>query len=183
NGEIFNFMEIRQELQQQGHVFHTRSDTEVIVHAWQAWGERCVERFNGMFAFAIWDRDRDTLFLARDRLGVKPLFYTEFGDGLLAFASELKALMVHPDISREIDPRAVEEYFTFGYVADPRTIYSSVRKLEPGACITVRRGAGPLRPVRYWDVPLFGDRHAPGSEADWGAELRDRLRRAVELRL
>lgn len=183
NGEIFNFMDVRQELQRRGHVFHTRSDTEVIVHAWEVWGERCVERFNGMFAFAIWDRNEQTLFLARDRLGVKPLYYAEFGDGQLAFASELKSLMVHPEVPRDIDPRAVEEYFTFGYVPDPGTIYSGVRKLEPGACIKLRRGTVSPRPTRYWDVPLSGERSPEGAEEEWGAQLRERLRRAVELRL
>jgi asparagine synthase (glutamine-hydrolysing) len=183
NGEIFNFMEIERELMQLGHRFRTRCDTEVIVHAWEEWGERCVDRFNGMFAFAIWDRNQDTLFLARDRLGVKPLFYAELGDGTLIFASELKAITTHPAVSRAIDPRAVEEYFTFGYVPDPKTIYAGVRKLEPGAFIKARRGTGAVRPVRYWDVPLFGNRRPSSPEADWGVELRARLRRAVELRL
>jgi asparagine synthase (glutamine-hydrolysing) len=182
NGEIFNFMEVEKELLARGHRFRTRCDTEVIVHAWEEWGERCLQRFNGMFAFAIWDRKQDTLFIARDRLGVKPLFYAECGDGLLAFASELKALMRHPGVSRRIDPRAVEEYFTFGYVPDPRTIYTGVHKLEPGAYIKLRRGQ-PVRPERYWDVPLAGERRPAGSESEWGAELRDRLRRSVELRL
>lgn len=119
NGEIYNFKEIEIELRARGHVFRTRCDTEVIVHAWEEWGDRCLDRFNGMFAFAIWDRGKDTLFLARDRLGVKPLYYTMLADGRLLFASELKALMVSPDVSRRVDPTAVEDYFAFGYVPDP----------------------------------------------------------------
>src|SRR5688572_22746873 len=109
NGEIYNFQELVPELQALGHSFRTRSDTEVIVHAWEAWGEDCVRRFRGMFAFALWDRNRETLFLARDRLGVKPLFYAELANGHVTFGSELKALVAHPALSREIDPCAVED--------------------------------------------------------------------------
>src|SRR5688500_18204755 len=118
NGEIYNFQELVPELQALGHTFRTRSDTEVIVHAWEAWGEDCVQRFRGMFAFALWDRNRETLFLARDRLGVKPLFYAELANGMWLFGSELKALLLHPGLPREIDPLAVEEYFAYGYVAE-----------------------------------------------------------------
>jgi len=131
NGEIYNFQELVAELQALGHTFRTRSDTEVIVHAWEAWGEACVTRFRGMFAFALHDRNRETLFLARDRMGVKPLFYAELRDGSFIFGSELKALTAHPGFTREIDPLAVEEYFAFGYVADPRCIYKGAHKLAP----------------------------------------------------
>jgi len=123
NGEIYNFQELVPELQALGHRFRTRSDTEVIVHAWEAWGTSCVKRFRGMFAFAIWDRNRQTLFLARDRMGVKPLHYATLCDGTVIFGSEIKSLLVHPKVGREIDPLAVEEYFAYGYVADPRTIF------------------------------------------------------------
>src|SRR5688500_8384845 len=107
NGEIYNYKDLVPELQALGHTFRTRSDTEVIVHAWEAWGEACVERFRGMFAFAIWDRNRETLFLARDRLGVKPLYYAMLDDGMLIFGSELKSLLVHPHLKRVMDPAAV----------------------------------------------------------------------------
>ena len=137
NGEIFNFMEIEKDLLARGHKFRTRCDTEVIVHAWEEWGERCLERFNGMFAFALWDQRKQILFLARDRLGVKPLYYAELADGRLVFASELKALLRHADVPRRIDPHAVEEYFTFGYVPDPKTIYAGIHKLEPGSTRTL----------------------------------------------
>jgi asparagine synthase (glutamine-hydrolysing) len=114
NGEIYNFMEVRAELERLGYAFATHSDTEVIVYAWAAWGEDCVRRFNGMFAFAVWDRPRQTLFLARDRIGVKPLYYAETADGHVLFGSELKALMEHPGLPRAVDPLAVEEYFGYG---------------------------------------------------------------------
>ena len=114
NGEIYNFQELVPELEALGHAFHTRSDTEVIVHAWEAWGEACVERFRGMFAFALWDRNQDTLFLARDRLGVKPLFYALLPDGQLLFGSELKSLLAHRGLGREIAPCTGAEYLALG---------------------------------------------------------------------
>ncbi|MEZ0246896.1 MAG: asparagine synthetase B, partial [Methylophilaceae bacterium] len=116
NGEIYNFPELMKELTRLGHTFRTHCDTEVIVHAWEEWGERCVERFRGMFAFGVWDRKQRTLFLARDRMGVKPLFYALLDDGHLIFGSELKVLTAHPGLKREIDPCAVEEYFAYSYV-------------------------------------------------------------------
>lgn len=110
NGEIYNYRALMAELRQFGHQFRTSSDTEVIVHAWEQWGEQCVQRLRGMFAFALWDRRRHLLFLARDRLGVKPLYYGEAQDGTLLFGSELKALLAHPAMPRALDPLAVEEY-------------------------------------------------------------------------
>lgn len=181
NGEIYNFHDLVPELQALGHVFRTRSDTEVIVHAWEAWGESCVSRFRGMFAFAIWDRNRETLFLARDRLGVKPLFYAMLDDGTLIFGSELKSLLVHPKFKREIDPAAVEEYFAYGYVPEPRTIYRGARKLPPACTLMLRRGDPLGEPREYWDVPF-----KPGpaiTEQDAVSELGSRLREAVKIRL
>ena len=140
NGEIYNFQELAKELTQLGHRFRTRSDTEVIVHAWEQWGADCVRRFRGMFAFALWDRNAETLFLARDRLGKKPLYYASLADGMVVFASELKALLPYPGLSREIDLLALEEYFAYGYVPDPRTIYKSVAKLAPAHTLLWRRG-------------------------------------------
>ena len=183
NGEIFNFMEIEAELVSRGHTFRTRSDTEVIVHAWEEWGEKCLSRFNGMFAFAIWDERQKVLFIARDRLGVKPLYYSPLPDGCIVFGSELKALLAHPKVPRNVDPRAVEDYFTFSYVPDPKTIYAGVLKLEPGTYLLGRRGNGLAPPVRYWDVPLFGDRAMSGTPGQWQQELRDRLQEAVRKRL
>jgi asparagine synthase (glutamine-hydrolysing) len=152
NGEIYNFRELRTELASKGHVFKTACDTEVIVHAWEQWGQKCVERFNGMFAFGIWDRNIDCIFLARDRIGIKPFYYAVTTDGFLTFATELKALSIHPHVQKELDPEAVEDYFAFGYVPDPKTIYRHVAKLPPGHHLTVRRGQRLPAPQMYWDI-------------------------------
>jgi asparagine synthase (glutamine-hydrolysing) len=181
NGEIYNYQELIPELVRLGHRFSTRSDTEVIVHAWEQWGEACVERFRGMFAFALWDRNRDTLFLARDRLGVKPLYYAALDDGTLAFASELKALAAHPRLARELDPFAIEEYFALGYVPEPRTIYAGAKKLPPAHTLTVRRGRPLPEPREYWDVRFTLDSGI--SEQDAQAELVERLKESVRLRM
>jgi asparagine synthase (glutamine-hydrolysing) len=181
NGEIYNYQALIPELTQLGHVFRTKSDTEVIVHAWEAWGEACVERFRGMFAFALWDRNRETLFLARDRLGVKPLYYALVGDSQLVFGSELKALAVHPGLARELDPLAIEDYFAFGYIPEPRTIYKMARKLAPGHTLTLRRGHPVPAPREYWDVRFTLDN--PIGEADAQAEFLERLRESVRLRM
>ncbi|MDX1251045.1 MAG: amidotransferase 1, exosortase A system-associated [Gammaproteobacteria bacterium] len=177
NGEIYNFQPLAQELAALGHTFRTHSDTEVIVHAWEQWGEDCVRRLRGMFAFAIWDRGRQTLFLARDRLGIKPLYYAPLADGRVVFGSELKALLVHPDLPRQTDARAVEDYFAYGYVPEPKTILRHAFKLPPGYTLTLRRGEPMPQPRQYWDVPFksVGDL----SENEVGAELIERLREAV----
>jgi len=181
NGEIYNYRELVPELEALGHVFRTRSDTEVIVHAWEAWGEACVTRFRGMFAFAVWDRKQRALFLARDRLGVKPLYYAMLGDGAFVFGSELKALMQHPAFERVIDPLAVEEYFALGYVPEPRTIFRIARKLPPGHVLCARRDAPLPEPRPYWDVDFSAPHPTAFSEAV--AEFSHRLREAVHLRL
>ena len=181
NGEIYNFLELIPELTALGHVFHTKSDTEVIVHAWEAWGAACVERFRGMFAFALWDRNQETLFLARDRLGVKPLHYALLPDGKLIFGSELKSLLAHGGLSREIDACAVEEYFALGYVAEPRTIFRMARKLPAAHTLTWRRGR-PLPETReYWNVRFTLDNRL--SVGDACEELNTRLAESVRLRM
>lgn len=181
NGEIYNFPELTRELEGLGHRFSTRSDTEVIVHGWEQWGEGVVERLRGMFAFALWDQNQETLFLARDRLGTKPLYYSMLAGGTLAFGSELKALMRHPKLPRQIDPQAVEQYFAFGYIPDPKTIYHGVHKLPPGHVLTLQRGQETPRVSQYWDIAFEPD-HAI-DEATAVAELTDRLREAVEIRM
>ena len=181
NGEIYNYQELIPELVRLGHVFHTRSDTEVIVHAWESWGERCVERFRGMFAFALWDRNASTLFLARDRLGVKPLYYALLPNGTLLFGSELKSLMASGKLPTELDPCAVEEYFALGYVAEPRTIFRSARKLPPAHTLVVRRGQPAPEPRCYWDVRFQVDTGITFDEAC--TELVSRLRESVRLRM
>ena len=138
NGEIYNFPELTTELLAAGHQFRTHCDTEVIVHAWEEWGEACVDRFRGMFAFAIWDRNQGSLFLARDRLGIKPLHYALLNDGRLLFGSELKSLLVYDGLPGTIDPRSVEDYFALGYVPEPRTIFKDVFKLPPGHTFRTR---------------------------------------------
>ena len=181
NGEIYNFQEVRRELEALGHRFRTQSDTEVILTAWLEYGEGCVHRLRGMFAFAIHDQRTRTLFLARDRLGVKPLHYAELPSGELIFGSELKALLVHPKLSRELDPTAIEDYFAYGYIPDPKSVLASVRKLPAGHTLTLKQGRPVPAPVRYWDVD-FTTRHR-GRPEDLAAELTERLREAVRLRM
>ncbi|MEN7343369.1 MAG: XrtA/PEP-CTERM system amidotransferase [Pseudomonadota bacterium] len=180
NGEIYNFQPIQEELESLGHVFRTRCDTEVIVHAWEEWGAECLHRFNGMFAFAIWDRNRKQLFIARDRIGIKPLYYGTTEDGYLAFGSELKALLIHPRLSRAIRPDAVEEYFAFGYVPDPKTILSNVWKLPPGHCMTIESGKPLPEPRQYWDIDFGVD---PVPEATMLSEINERLAESVQRRM
>jgi len=181
NGEIYNYQELIPELVALGHVFRTKSDTEVIVHAWETWGEDCVKRFRGMFAFALWDRNRETLFLARDRLAVKPLHYALLDDGTLLFGSELKSLLAHGGLKRDIDPLAVEEYFALGYVAEPRCIFRQARKLPPAHTLCIRRGQPLPAPREYWDVRFTVANSLSLDEAC--AELTTRLRESVRLRL
>ncbi len=186
NGEVYNYQELIPELQALGHRFRTKSDTEVIVHAWEAWGEDCVQRLRGMFAFALWDRNRQTFFMARDRLGVKPMYYAVLDDGMLLFGSELKSLLAYRDergggLKRDIDPLALEEYFALGYVAEPRTVFRQALKLEPGHSLCIRRGAPIPPPRRFWDVRFTLDNAI--SEADALVELRERLAESVKLRM
>jgi asparagine synthase (glutamine-hydrolysing) len=181
NGEIYNFLELVPQLQALGHTFRTRSDTEVIVHAWEAWGPECVQRFRGMFAFALWDRNRETLFLVRDRLGVKPLFYAEVALGTWIFGSELKSLLAHPALKRDLDPLAVEDYFAYGYIPEPRTIFKGVLKLAPGCTLTLARGQPAGRPVEYWDASFKPI--ASLTEQEAVEELIRRLRESVKIRL
>jgi asparagine synthase (glutamine-hydrolysing) len=181
NGEIYNYQSLIPELEALGHRFHTRSDTEVIVHGWEAWGEACVQRFRGMFAFALWDENRQTLFMARDRLGVKPMYYALLPDGHLIFGSELKSLIAHGALDRRIDPRAVEDYFALGYVPEPRTIFTTALKLPPATTLVVQRGKRLPEPKQYWDPRFTGD--AEISAADAQVELLERIRESVKLRM
>jgi asparagine synthase (glutamine-hydrolysing) len=177
NGEIYNFRELRAELEARGARFATRSDTEVLLHGWRAWGEELFGRLNGMFAFALWDAAEQTLVLARDRFGKKPLHYALLDDGALAFGSEIKSLMCLPQLSRDVDPQAVSDFFTYGYVPDPKTIYRAVRKLPPAHVMIARRGREP-RLRRYWSL-LDGFGRSEAREE----ELIERLGGAVRRRL
>ena len=181
NGEIYNYQELIPELQALGHVFHTKSDTECIVHGWEAWGVDCVKRFRGMFAFALWDRNQQTFFLARDRMGVKPMYYAVLDDGMLLFGSELKSVLAHGGMRRDMDPLAVEEYFALGYVAEPRTVFKQAKKLPPAHTLIIRRGQPIKEPIPFWDVRFSLDN--PISEADAQSELAARLKESVRLRM
>lgn len=181
NGEIYNFQTLAEELKSKGHSFKTHCDTEVIVHAWEEWGDSCVDRFRGMFAFAIWDRNQEVLFLARDRLGIKPLYYAELDDGYVIFSSELKALLVHPILNRGFDYLAIEDYFAFGYIPEPKTIYKQARKLMPGHTLRLKRGKKFPDQQEYWDVPFRALDIT--NEEEIKNELIERLREAVKIRL
>ena len=181
NGEIYNYRALRRELEQGGAVFRTDGDTETILAAWQRWGPACLERLDGMFAFALYDLAQKTLFLARDRFGVKPLFTAQLSDGSLAFASELKGLLAHPLLRRDIDPLAVEDYLAWGYVPDHRSILKGVEKLPAGHYRLLRHDAAPAAAVQWWDVD-FTLRHA-GSTGDLSAQLLHHLRDGVTARM
>jgi asparagine synthase (glutamine-hydrolysing) len=180
NGMIYNFQALVPQLKAAGHVFRTKCDTEVIIHAWEQWGPDCLRHLNGMFSFALWDRNRETLFLARDRLGKKPLHYAHTSDGSLVFASELASFAHIPGLSRKIDEQAVDDYFTFGYVPDPATIYTAIRKLPAAHSLEFRRGGPVPQPRRYW-APQTALH--PIGEAEAATELATRLSAAVGERL
>ena len=181
NGMIYNFLDVRRDLEALGAVFRTNSDTEVLVHGWRAWGLGMLPRLNGMFAFALFDQARQTLFMARDRLGVKPLHYVTLADGSVAFASELKGLLANPAVRRELNPQAIEDFFALGYVPDDACWIDGVKKLPAGHFMLLTRGQ-PLPAAReWWDVD-FSTR-ATGSVADLEAELREHLRVAVTSRM
>ena len=181
NGEIYNFQEVRAELSALGHRFRTAGDTEVILAAWRQWGVGCLDRLNGMFAFAIHDQRNQRLFIARDRLGVKPLHYAPLPDGSVIFASELKGLLAHPALRRAPDPQAVDDYLAFGYVPDHRCFVAGVKKLPAGHYLMLERGKPLPAPIQYWDVDF--SRRARGSVADLEAELMHHMREAVASRM
>ena len=181
NGEIYNFRELRRELAELGATFRTDGDSEVILAAWQAWGPACLSRLYGMFAFALYDRSERTLLLARDRLGVKPLFLAALADRSLAFASELKGLLAHPGLRREIDPLAVEDFMAWGYVPDHRAMLRRVTKLPAGHYLLLEHGKPRPAPVQWWDVS-FAER-TRASAKDQEAELLHLMRQAVTSRM
>jgi asparagine synthase (glutamine-hydrolysing) len=179
NGEIYNFPELRSELESRGHYFYTQSDTEVIVHLYEEMGADCVQKLRGMFAIALYDKKRESLLLARDRLGKKPLHYTVH-HGRILFGSEIKAILaVSPELA-EIDHDGVLQYLYFGYIADPLTAFREIHKLPPGCLLQFRDGKIDVR--QYWDVPSFGT-HAPATEEELLQELEKRLAEAVRIRL
>jgi len=177
NGEIYNFQNVRAALEQRGHIFKTKTDTEIIVHAYEEYGDECVTHFNGMFAIALWDARKRRLFLARDRLGIKPLYYWSGADKLV-FGSELKALIHHPDVPRQVDLAALDLFLTLEYIPAPRTIYEDVFKLLPGHRLVVEKGK--LKVTQYWDVPY---QPISQSEAECGEILSGLIKESVRLRL
>lgn len=179
NGEIYNFRELRQELESRGHEFRTHSDTEVIVHLYEEKGADCVTQLRGMFAIALYDSNRDTLLLARDRLGKKPLFYAQRA-GRLYFGSEIKALLAAAPELAEVDGQAILEFFYYGYVPDPHSAFRDIRKLPPGHLAEYRNGQIYIR--QYWDVPAYGG-NDPGSDEACLEEMERRLAEAVRMRL
>ncbi|WP_421991577.1 XrtA/PEP-CTERM system amidotransferase [Qipengyuania sp.] len=181
NGEIYNYRELRRELEQGGAQLRTDGDTETILAAWQKWGPDCLSRLDGMFAFALYDLDRRQLFLARDRLGVKPLYLARLEGGAFAFASELKGLLAHPLMRRHIDPLAIEDYMTWGYVPDHRAILKGVEKLPAGHFLLLDHGREPGPPQRWWDVG-FTEREK-GRTEDLSAQLLHLMREGVTSRM
>jgi asparagine synthase (glutamine-hydrolysing) len=179
NGEIYNYRELQRELEARGHAFKTSCDTEAIVHAFEEYGPACVEHLRGMFAFAIWDERRRRLFVARDRVGKKPLYYALTPRGTLVFGSELKSLLAHPEVGREIDPAALDAYLTYGYVPDPLSIFRGVEKLPPGCHLTFEGGRA--RVEQYWDFRFEESKER--REEDYLEELRALLDESVRLRL
>ncbi len=180
NGEIYNFRELRAELEGHGHQFRTQGDTEVIIAAWRQWGTACLPRLNGMFAFALYDRARGCLFLARDRLGVKPLVMARLADGSLAFASELKGLLRHPLLRRTADVRAVDDYLAFGYVPDDTSLVAGVEKLPAGHYWLIEPGKASA-PQRWWQADF--SRRIKASEADCAEHLAQLMKVAVTDRM
>ncbi|GBE39938.1 asparagine synthetase [glutamine-hydrolyzing] 1 [bacterium BMS3Bbin08] len=178
NGEVYNFQEIRADLEKKGHVFKSLSDTEVVLHSYEEWGEKCVDRFSGMFAFAIWDEKNQRLFLARDRIGKKPLFY--YWDGkLFAFASEMRALLAL-NISKSVDLTAVYQYLTYQYIPAPHSVFENVFKLPPAHCLSLQDKKISVK--RYWSMD-FSKKIEVNSEEDLSADVFARLKESVRKRL
>ncbi|MDQ3746224.1 MAG: asparagine synthase (glutamine-hydrolyzing), partial [Acidobacteriota bacterium] len=180
NGEIYNFLELRPLLEARGHRFRTHSDTEAIVHAYEEFGPACVEHLRGMFAFAIWDSRARRLFIARDRAGEKPLYHALTPEGTFVFGSELKCLLEHREVRREVDPEALDAYLTFGYVPDPLSVFRGVEKLPPGHTLTLEGGRVTVR--QYWDFVYEPSADARPAE-DYLEELRALLEESVRMRL
>ena len=178
NGEIYNYKELRRDLLDRGHQFRTESDTEVIVHLFEDFGDACVDHLNGMFAFAIWDARRERLLLARDRLGERPVYYCHHG-GRLLFGSELKAILVDPTVPRDVDLTALDDYLAYGYIPAPATIFRHIRKLRAAERLVCEGGR--VRTEQYWTIPFKSETRR--DEESWIRELRSLLIDSIALRL
>jgi asparagine synthase (glutamine-hydrolysing) len=188
NGEIYNFPELREELITCGHTFKTRTDTETIVHSYEEWGEHCFQKFRGMFAFALWDDRTKRLLVGRDRMGIKPFYYTliENKERTLVFGSELKTILVHPDVKRALEPQALDLYLTFEYIPEPLSAFQNIYKLPAGTFLIYERGK--IHIERYWDVNREQEEEASTkphgvSLASIEDELYERLKESVKARL
>lgn len=179
NGEIYNYQSLRKELAEKGHVFKTKSDTEVIVHLYEEYGSECVQKLRGMFAFAIWDSPNNTLFLARDRVGIKPLYYY-LGKNFLSFGSEMKAILADSAVNREVDPQIIDRFLTYYYVPGGETLLRNLFKLEPGHVLVVRNGKFEIR--RYWDLDFSGANNHHSSNG-YERQLVEILDEAVQLHM
>lgn len=182
NGEIYNFQELRAQLTAKGHVFHSRSDTEVIVHGYEQWGKAVVEHLNGMFAFAVWDREGDCLFIARDRYGIKPLYYA-IEDGRFIFASEIKSILEVSAWSGDVDQRALVEYFTFQNVLSDRTLFADIRMFPAAHTGVVRSGSDNVVSQRYWDYGFGATPEIEIGIEEAASLLRERMTQAVTRQL
>ncbi|HXG66428.1 MAG TPA: asparagine synthase (glutamine-hydrolyzing) [Blastocatellia bacterium] len=176
NGEIYNFRELRRELEQHGHQFRSETDAEVLLYAYRHWGRDFLDRLNGMFAFAIWDARDDSLLLVRDRLGIKPLYYADTPAGF-AFASEIKAILAIPGFERAVDLAALDQFLTFLWTPDPNTAFRGVKKLPPGHALLYRDGRAET--FQYWDLTFAEDESI--SEAEWVDALREQISRSVQM--
>ncbi|MGB2621049.1 MAG: asparagine synthase (glutamine-hydrolyzing), partial [Candidatus Acidiferrum sp.] len=179
NGEIYNYQDLRASLQSKGHVFKTQTDTEVIVHLYEEFGPGCLEKLRGMFAFAIWDGNAKTLFLARDRVGIKPLYYSLSGSSI-TFASEIKAILVDPSLNKQILPEVIDRFLTFGYLPGEETLLKGVHKLAPGHYLLIRDGKSELK--RYWDLK-FTDPYRSKNIDDAETDLINLLGETVGLHM
>src|SRR5215208_2861050 len=178
NGEIYNHADLRPELESAGHRYHTRCDTEAIVHAYEEWGDDCVHRLRGMFAFALWDAPRRRLMLARDRLGIKPLLYAIDKAGCY-FGSEYKSILIADRVQRRLDVEALKDVFTLGFVTAPKTFFTEIRRLLPGHYLLYERGQASVH--QYWDpgAPAIGTADDARGSDEWAEAILEKLRESV----
>jgi len=179
NGEIYNFQEIKNDLLKKGYSFKSSSDTEVIIYAYKAWGIKCIEKFNGMFAFALYDKKQDKLYLVRDRLGIKPLFYTMFDEKII-FSSEIKAILKYPQFKKEPNWKAISSYLSYRYVIGKETFFGNIYSLLPAHYLEIKGGV--MREVEYWDVPLIANKNDMGKKF-YMNKIKELLTNSVKLRM
>ena len=182
NGEIYNYQSLREELEEKNHQFYTNSDTETLIHLYEEYDEEMLQMINGMFSFCIWDSVKEELFLARDRIGKKPLYYS-MTQNAFVFASEAKALLQYPYVSREIDPLSLSKYLTYEYVPAPHSIFKGIKKLQPGCRIKYSISSQEINVRKYWDIPLTNNAVGIKTEQEYCEELVGLLRQSVKLRL